>query len=255
MKLPAEFLKYPFAHRTLHDVAKNRPENSLAGARAALAAGYGMEIDLQISKDMQPMVFHDYSLDRLTTETGPVAGRTAAELQKILLNGGNEGIPTLHQFLNLVNGQVPLLVEIKDQDGALGPNTGEMEQAVCKVLNQYNGPLALMSFNPHSMAKCAEFAPNIPRGLVTDNFVNEKWNVLPRARLDELLPIPDYDRVGASFISHQWQSLQSDPVEMIRAKGGKVLSWTIRSAEQEKQARENSDNVTFEHYAANTIAA
>lgn len=255
MMLPAEFLKYPFAHRTLHDVTDSRPENSLAGARAALAAGYAMEIDIQLSKDGQPMVFHDYTLDRLTKETGSFAQRTAAELQKIKLIGGNECIPSLQQFLDLVGGQVPLLVEIKDQDGALGPHTGAMEKAVCNVLQHYSGPVALMSFNPHSMAKCAEFAPEIPRGLVTDNFVSEKWNILPRARLDELVPIPDYDRVGASFISHQWQSLLSEPVEKVRAKGGKVLSWTIRSADQEKQARQNSDNVTFEHYAANTKAA
>ncbi len=255
MMLPTTFLTYPFAHRTLHDVADNRPENSLAGARAALAAGYGMEIDLQLSKDGQPVVFHDYSLDRLTEEVGPVARRTAAELQQIRLSGTDECIPTLQEFLELVGGKVPLLVEIKDQDGALGPNTGTMEKAVCDVIKDYQGPLALMSFNPHSMAKCAQHAPDIPRGLVTDTFSGEKWNILPRARLDELVSIPDYDRVGASFISHNWRSLQSPPVEKIRALGGSILSWTIRSAQQEKEALENSDNVTFENYYASTKAA
>lgn len=255
MMLPDSFLTRPFAHRTLHDVADGRPENSLAGARAALAAGYAMEIDLQLSKDSVPMVFHDYGLDRLTDETGPVAQRTAAELQKIRLKGGDEGIPTLQSFLDLVAGQVPLLIEIKDQDGALGPNTGTMEKAVCEVLKAYDGPVALMSFNPHSMAKCAQYAPDIPRGLVTDNFASEKWEIMPRARLDELAAIPDYKRVGASFISHNWKSLISEPVDRIRALGGSVLSWTIRSQQQENQARKNSDNVTFEHYHASTQAA
>ena len=253
--LASEFLTYPFAHRTLHDVADQRPENSMAGARAALAAGYGMEIDLQLSKDGIPMVFHDYSLDRLTDESGPVAQRTAAELQKIKLSGSEETIPTLAEFLELVAGQVPLLVEIKDQDGALGPNTGSMERAVCDIVNDYDGPLALMSFNPHSIAKCAEFAPNTPRGLVTDTFASDKWNVLPRARLDELISIPDYDRVGASFISHNWRYLETDPVAKVKARGGSVLSWTVRSAQQEAEARGNSDNVTFENYFAKTQAA
>ncbi len=255
MMLNDTFLKRPFAHRTLHDVQQGRPENSLAGARAALDAGYAMEIDLQLSSDGVPMVFHDYGLGRLTDETGPLAQRTAAELQQIQLKGGDEGIPTLQEFLDLVDGQVPLLIEIKDQDGALGPHTGDMEQAVCELLNAYDGPVALMSFNPHSMAKCARYAPDIPRGLVTDSFSNEKWEIMPRARLDELVSIPDYERVGASFISHHWENLQSKPVSRIRDLGGSVLSWTIRSAEQEKQARENSDNVTFEHYNASTKAA
>lgn len=255
MMLPAEFLIYPFAHRTLHDLAAGRPENSLAGARAALAAGYAMEIDLQLSKDGQPMVFHDYSLDRVTQEHGPVAQRTAQELGQIRLSGTQESIPTLEEFLDLVAGQVPLLVEIKDQDGALGPNTGIMEKAVCDIIKTYKGPLALMSFNPHSIAKCAEYAPDIPRGLVTDTFSTEKWGIMPRARLDELVSIPDYDRVGASFISHNWQNLDAEPVARIRAQGGIVLSWTIRSQQQEEQAREKSDNVTFENYFAATKAA
>jgi len=255
MMLSETFLKRPFAHRTLHDVENGRPENSLAGTRAALAAGYAIEIDLQLSSDNVPVVFHDYGLGRLTNGTGPVAQHTAAELGKVQLKGGNEGIPTFQEFLDLVDGQVPLLVEIKDQDGALGPNTGNMEKAVCDILANYHGPVALMSFNPHSMAKCAEYAPNIPRGLVTDTFSNEKWAIMPRARLDELAMIPDFERIGASFISHQWENLQSQPVNRIRELGGSVLSWTIRSAEQEQQARENSDNVTFEHYNASTKAA
>ncbi len=255
MMLSDTFLKRPFAHRTLHDVEQGRPENSLAGARAALDAGYAMEIDLQLSRDGVPMVFHDYGLDRLTDAHGPVAQHTAAELGKIRLKGGDEGIPTLQEFLDLVDGKVPLLIEIKDQDGALGPHTGNMERAVCDILGQYDGPVALMSFNPHSIAKCAEYASDIPRGLVTDTFSSEKWKIMPRARLDELVSIPDYERVGASFISHHWENLESDSVTRIRKLGGSILSWTIRSAEQEQQARENSDNVTFEHYNASTKAA
>ncbi|MEJ2036589.1 MAG: glycerophosphodiester phosphodiesterase family protein, partial [Maritimibacter sp.] len=92
--LPEAFLRLPIAHRAYHDVTDGRPENSRAAIRAAIARGYGIEIDVQLSADGQAMVFHDYVLDRLTGERGPVRQKTAAELGAIPLIGGDEGIPT-----------------------------------------------------------------------------------------------------------------------------------------------------------------
>jgi glycerophosphoryl diester phosphodiesterase len=248
--IPNIFLETAFAHRTLHDVADGRPENSIAGVKAAIAHGYGIEIDLQMSKDGIPMVFHDYSLERLTDETGAVAQFTAAELGAITLKGGNEGIPTLEAFLRFVDGRVPILVEIKDQDGALGPNVGPLSQASCALLKEYSGPKALMSFNPHAIAKCAEFAPEIPRGLVTGAFIPEEWEMVPKARLGELAEIPDYDRVGACFISHNVKYLNDAPVKDLKDRGATIFCWTVRSAVVEKQARLVADNITFEGYLA-----
>jgi glycerophosphoryl diester phosphodiesterase len=244
------FIKAPLAHRTLHDVRAGRPENSRTGARAAIAAGYGIEIDLQLSADGVPMVFHDDYLQRLTPEHGPVSAHSAADLGEIRLSFGTEGIPTFAEFLDLVDGQVPLLVEIKDQDGSMGPNTGELESAACAAVRGYKGPLAFMSFNPHAVAKCAEFAPDVPRGLVTDPFDPEDWTEVPAARCAELAAIPDYDRIGASFISHNVADLHSPAVARIKAAGGAILCWTVRSAEQEKIARQVAQNITFEGYLA-----
>lgn len=244
------FKKAPLAHRTLHDVRDGRPENSVSGAKAAIAAGYGLEIDLQLSSDGVAMVFHDDILQRLTRHMGFVKDHTAAELQAIRLSHGDEGIPTFADFLELVGGQVPLLVEIKDQDGALGPDTGDMERAACADLKGYEGAVALMSFNPHSVAKCAEFAPDIPRGLVTDPFLAEDWPDVDTARLAELAGIPDYDRVGASFISHNVHDLNAPRVAELKAAGAAVFCWTVKSAEQEADARRIVDNVTFEGYLA-----
>ena len=250
MTIPKVFIQAPIAHRTLHDVADGRPENSLAGARAAIEHGYGIEIDLQISKDGVPMVFHDYSLERLTDETGAVTQHTAKELRAIQLKGGNEGVPTLEEFLKLVDGRVPLLVEIKDQDGALGPNVGALEQAACSVLKDYDGASALMSFNPHAIAKCAEFAPDIPRGLVTGIFLAKKWLYVPEARRMELVGIPDYDRVGACFISHHVMHLEDAVVTYRKQRGATILCWTVRTAMIEEVARKVADNITFEGYLA-----
>jgi glycerophosphoryl diester phosphodiesterase len=248
--LPKIFLETPFAHRTLHNVSDGRPENSIAGVKAAIEHGYGIEIDLQISKDGIPMVFHDYSLERLTDETGAVAQFTAAELGAMTLKGGKEGIPTFETFLKFVDGRVPILVEIKDQDGALGPNVGPLSEASCALLKEYNGPKALMSFNPHAIAKCAKFAPEIVHGLVTGAFIPKKWEMVPKARLDELAEIPDYDRVGACFISHNIKYLNDVPVKVLKDRGSAILCWTVRSSEVEKQARLVADNITFEGYLA-----
>ncbi|WP_069298666.1 glycerophosphodiester phosphodiesterase family protein [Neptunicoccus sediminis] len=244
------FLKAPLAHRTLHDVRAGRPENSLAGAHAAIAAGYGIEIDLQLSSDGVPMVFHDDHLQRLTRHFGALREHTARELGAMRLTHGDEPIPTLEQFLGVVAGQVPLLVEIKDQDGALGPETGDMERLVCEGLKSYRGPVALMSFNPHSVAKCAAFAPDIPRGLVTDPFDPAEWPEVPEERCAELASIPDYARVGASFVSHQVKDLHSAVVQDLITQGATVFCWTVKSAAQEHEARKIAQNITFEGYLA-----
>ena len=127
--LPPSFLAAPIAHRALHDRAAGRPENSVEAIEAAIAAGYGIEIDLQLSADGRAMVFHDYDLARLTGEKGAIQRRSASELGAIRLLGGVTGIPTLPQVLDLVAGRVPLLIELKDQDGALGAAVGSASSA------------------------------------------------------------------------------------------------------------------------------
>ena len=128
--LPDAFLGPPIAHRALHDVSAGRPENSLSAVQAAIAVGYGIEIDLQLTADGAAMVFHDYGLKRLTGRDGTVRQRTAADLSAIPLAGGDgETIPTLAEVLDRVAGQVPLLIELKDQDGAMGDRIGPLEAA------------------------------------------------------------------------------------------------------------------------------
>ncbi|MFW8633601.1 glycerophosphodiester phosphodiesterase family protein [Cribrihabitans pelagius] len=247
--LPAVFLQAPIAHRALHDAAHARPENSRAAVRAALAAGYGVEIDLQLSGDGLAVVFHDATLDRMTGAAGPVRERSQAELAALALNGGDgEGIPALAEVLALVAGQVPLLIELKDQDGSMGPGVGALEQAVADALKDYAGPVALMSFNPHSMAELARLAPEIPRGLVTSSFDPQDWPELPKAVCDDLRGIPDFKRVGAAFISHQADDLARPRVQGLRDQGVPVLCWTVKTPAEDSAARAFADNVTFEGY-------
>ena len=245
--LPDAFLTIPIAHRALHDVRDGRPENSRAAVQAAIDAGYGIEIDVQMTADRQAAVFHDYALDRLTDEMGPVAKRTLADLATVRLRGGDDGVPSLPEVLAMVGGKVPLLIELKDSDGALGPDVGALEMAVADAVAEYEGPVAVMSFNPHSVAAMQTLLPEVPRGLVTEAFPSHDWPV-PEARLATLRTIPDYARVGASFISHDATDLDAPRVAELKAAGADILCWTIRSPEAEAEARRIAQNVTFEGY-------
>lgn len=248
--LPAAFLTAPLAHRAYHDRAQGRPENSRGAILAAIEAGYGIEIDLQVSADGEAMVFHDDDLDRLTAEKGFVYRRSSADLTNIRLKDCDETIPTLPEVLALIAGRVPLLIEIKDQVNNGGPGIGPLESATAKALKSYHGPVAVMSFNPDSIAEMARLAPKIPRGITTGAYDYEGYAPLPPALCDHLRGIPDYTRTGASFISHEWRDLPRPRVAELKAAGARVLCWTVKSAGDEATARQIAENITFEQYPA-----
>jgi glycerophosphoryl diester phosphodiesterase len=247
--LPKAYLRAPIAHRGLHDRSHRRIENSASAIRAARAAGYGIEIDLQLSYDGVPMVFHDEDLGRLTAEQGPLNARTAADLTRIKLTGSDDTIPTFAQILSLIGGTVPLLVELKDQTLTMSDTDARLETATARALEPYSGPVALMSFNPHCMAHMARVAPNLPRGLTTSAYGSD-WAPLSPETCAILREIPDYDRTLSSFISHEAADLSRPRVAELRAHGAVILCWTIRSAEAEAAARQIAQNITFEGYPA-----
>ena len=248
-RLDPAFLTTPLAHRALHNVSDGRPENSRAAILAAIAHGYGIEIDVQLSADDRAMVFHDNALDRLAQASGPVRALASSVLAQTPLRGASEGIPSLPEVLELVAGQVPVLIEIKDQDGAMGDQIGPLEAATAQALQDYAGPVAVMSFNPHAVARMAELCPDIPRGLVTSAYDPGDWP-LPEAICDTLRAIPDYDRVGASFVSHEASDLARPRIAELKAEGADILCWTISSPQAEAEARKVAQNVTFEGYLA-----
>jgi glycerophosphoryl diester phosphodiesterase len=248
-ELPAAFLRLPLAHRGLHDRAAGVIENSRAAVRAAVEAGYGIEIDVQRAADGEAMVFHDDALPRLTGEPGLVRDYGSFDLGRMVLSGSadGEGVPTLAGILAIVAGRAPLLVEIKDQDGALGPGVGALEARVAEVVKGYAGPLAFMSFNPYSVAAIGEAAPELPRGLTTCDFEDDEW-ALSDYRRAELAGLADAERVGAAFVSHDRKDLANPAIARLKGEGLPVLCWTVRSAEEEAAARAVADNITFEGY-------
>lgn len=147
---PNEFFS-DYAHRGLHDAAT--PENSVAAFKKAVDAGFGIELDVQLSSDGEVMVFHDYTLDRMIGIQGKLSEAPADELHRLKLNGTDETIPYLKQVLELVNGKVSLLVELK------GENTNtELCNKVSELMKDYKGYYTVESFNPlliHSYKKCS----------------------------------------------------------------------------------------------------
>ena len=165
------------------------------------------------------------------------------------MRGGTDGIPTLREVLTLVAGRVPLLIEIKDQDGAMGQNVGPLEQAAAEAIAAYRGPVAVMSFNPHSVAEMARLLPHVARGIVTSAYEPDDWPLSAQI-CDRLRTIPDYARTGSSFISHEAFDLGRARVAELKQGGARVLCWTIRSPEEEAEARKVAENITFEGYLA-----
>lgn len=248
-ELPEAFLRLPIAHRGLHDRAAGVIENSRAAIAAAVAAGYAVELDVQRSADGEAMVFHDEALKRLTGRPGRTIEHTAAELGGFDLTGGGGTIPTLAEILALVDGRAPLLIEVKDPEEALAEPDGVLERRVAALVADYAGPVALMSFNPHSVALLARHAPDRPRGLTSCDFVDPDWP-LPDYRRAELGALVDFDRTGSSFVSHNHKELDNPAIGQLRARGVPILCWTIRSPAEEAAARKVAHNVTFESYRA-----
>ncbi len=248
MALHPDFIRLPIAHRGLH--SPGVPENSLASFRAAIAAGYGIELDIQPSAEGTPMVFHDYDLTRMCGDEGYIVDRSAADLAELRLQGTDEPIPTLAVVLREVAGKVPLLIEIKDQDGRLGRNIGELQDRVAAALAAYEGPVAVMSFNPHTVAAFGKAAPGVTRGLTSCDYPKEDWPMLDDDDRARLARLEDYPASGAEFLSHYWRDLDNPAVAALAGQGVPLLCWTIRSPEQEAEARKLAGGITFENYPA-----
>lgn len=252
LSLPDAFLNRPLAHRGYHGVSKGRPENSAAAIAEACNQGYGVELDVQLAADGVAVVFHDYTLDRTTTETGDVCNRSSRELAQIPLRHGAGTIPLLSEIPSIASLDCPLLIELKDQaaQGGRAANKG-LVQAVARSLEGYSGPIALMSFSFEIVRSLARIFPDIPRGLTSERKLpgvemptSDVMESRDRLRMEIL------EQTGASFVSHDFRDLNDPFVKMVKDSGRSVLCWTAKSPEDEAAARRIADNITFEKYAA-----
>ena len=221
--------EYAFAHRGLHGAGV--PENSPAGFAAAIERGMGIECDVQRSSDGQAMVFHDWELDRLTGESGPVDQHSAAQLGAIRLTGGADCIPTLRQVLDQVAGRVPLLIEVKSRRDMRIP---ALCLAVLRVLEGYRGDHAVMSFDPRVPKWFKIHAPLTVRGLVVTEANDQTIVGRIGRRLSLWQASPD-------FLAYDIRDLPSRFAAAQRKRGLPVASWTVRSPELRKRAALHAD--------------
>ena len=248
---PSWLTARPIAHRGLHDHAAGRIENSGSAARAAVEHGFAIECDVQLSADGEAMVFHDFRLDRLTGESGPVRARSAAVLSRIALAGSTDGIPTLPEFLDLIGGRVPLVVEIKsafDGDFRLARRTAEIVAAS-------NAPVAIKSFDPAVIAhlrenRAALGVANTPLGIVAEaDYSHGDWAALPKATQVDLANFLHYERSQPDFLSWRVRDLPHPTPYLCRtALGMPVMSWTVRTPEQRALAALWADQMVFEGF-------
>lgn len=238
--------KRPIAHRGLHDRQAGVIENTASAFAAAMLKGYAIECDLQITRDGDAVVFHDETLDRLTERTGWLRDLTAAELKEVPLRGTSDRMQTLAELLAQVNGQVPLVIELKSHwDG----DTKLAVRAI-EVLKTYHGPYCVMSFDPDLVEAVRRRAPDVIRGIVADRAFDPYYHQLPQPRIMELRTFGHVVRTIPDFVSFYYEELPFAPVEFLRAQGMPLISWTIRNPEQERIARRFSDQITFEGYLA-----
>lgn len=218
-----------FAHRGLH--GDGLPENSPSAFAAAVTRGWGIECDVQKSSDDQAMVFHDFALDRLTGESGPVNVRSAAQLAAISLSGSTDTIPTLRALLDQVAGAVPLLIEIKSRRERPVP---AICLAVRRALEGYRGPHAIMSFDPRVSAWFARHSPLTPRGLVVTEENDKALAGSLRRHAWLWLAKPD-------FLAYDIRDLPNRFAASQRKRGMPVATWTVRSPELRERAALHAD--------------
>lgn len=245
--------EFQYAHRGLHDDAV--PENSLPAFQSAVDAGFAIELDVQLSKDGQVMVFHDRDLERMTGVTGRLRDRTYRELRNLRLKGTGQKIPTLAEALTVVGGKVPLLIEIKNHGMA-----GELERKLYRILFDYEGKYAIQSFSPFSVRWFRRNAPHIYRGQLACNFwkCNEfTVSRIKRFLIANLLFI--VQKLGVNFIckpnfiSYELHKVNSRLIRRLRRKGAPIFAWTVRNHEQYDDAKQYTDSVIFEGFRPKDI--
>lgn len=238
----APFLGARYAHRGLH--GKGRAENSLSAFRAAVEAGFGIELDVRVSADGEVVVVHDPTLERVAGIARAVREMRAEELATVSLLGTGEGVPTLAEVLALVDGRVPLLIEIKEDTAA----DCDVVPRLLPLLAAYRGPILVESFNPLSLGRVRRGAPHILRGLLCDVYHTDPARRSLTYRLLELFLLNVKAR--PQFLAYHLPSRTFLPFRLFRTLYRMpCMAWTVRSEEEETVARESGfATVIFEGY-------
>lgn len=236
------FTKWLYAHRGLHNEKENIPENSLEAFRRAVEAGFGIELDIRMSRDGVPVVFHDEALMRMCGKEGRICDYDYAELQCFPLGRSGERIPGFEEVLELVAGRVPLIVELK---------ADRVDMAVCReadrLLSRYEGLYCIESFNPLAVLWYRLHRSEVVRGQLSDAFWKEGEYVgtisfLLQNLLFNWLGKPDFIAYNCKYpkMLSKWLCRRLYHI--------KTAAWTIKSREQLREARKHFDIFIFDGF-------
>ncbi|MCM1039492.1 MAG: glycerophosphodiester phosphodiesterase [Ruminococcus sp.] len=231
-----------YAHRGLHDNHTEAPENSMKAFKKAVEAGYGIELDVQLTRDGIPVIFHDFTLERVCGASGKLREYTYGQLQELFLLNTQEKIPTLEEFLKMVDGRVPLIVELKVEwaDLALCP-------AVDKLLSSYQGTYCIESFNPLVLLWYRRHRREVMRGQLSTNFRRDgNYKSVLHFLLTHLLlnwvALPDFIAYNCQF--------KGEPGRRICRKLYKNLAvaWTVQNQKQLESLEKDFDLFIFDSF-------
>ncbi len=228
-----------FAHRGLHDKEKGVPENSMLAFKLAAEHGFGMELDVHLTKDNKVVIMHDGTTDRLTGFKGYIPHMTGDELKELRLGGTDEPVPFLTDLLDEIDGKVPLLIELKTD----GKNHKELCTECFKLLDTYKGDYVIESFDPRVLRWLKKNRPQIGRGQLSciQGGPNPVMNFVPTRMLFNFLAKPH-------FIAYDENSVNKILAPRLCKSlfGAKLYLWTIRKEENLYSHAEKGISSIFE---------
>ena len=236
----------PVAHRGLHDLAAGVVENTASAFAAAIAGGFAIETDLQLSSDGEAMVHHDFALGRLTLGSRQLAAMTAAGLKAVPFKATADRMMTLGEMCDFVAGRTPMLIELKSRfDGDL-----RLVRRAAAVLESYAGPFAVMSFDPAPIIALRALAPAFTRGIVAErNYKDSEWRTLTGKQKRSLAFLLHARRSRPHFIAYQVNDLPSPGPWIARNLFGRpLLTWTVRTDAERARAKRRADQMIFEGF-------
>lgn len=225
------------AHRGYHSPT-TAPENSMKAFQNAMDQGFAIELDVHLLKDGNIAVFHDDNLERMTGYPKDIEECTYEEIKALKLLGTAETIPLFSELLSVVDGRVPLMIELKNKG-----TVGILEKAVYELLKTYSGEFVVQSFNPYSMGWFHKNAPEIIRGQLSGSYKDEKMGFYKKFLLRNML----LNKVSKPhFINYELAYLSCYAVK--RKRNIPILGWTARSKVDYQKAKQQCDNVVFEGF-------
>lgn len=239
----------PIAHRGLHDRDRGVIENSASAFEAAIAGGYAIECDVQLTADGVPVIFHDDEMTRLLGREGLVADVQCSEITSTpLLASSSQDCPQkFASFLAQIGGRALLQIELKHQRDAHG--TQLLARSIAELLKSYQGPVTIESFDPNLLTAIRQFGFTGPRGIITYDYNRTDWQPdLTEGQRYTLRHLLHWHETQFDFISCHQEALTLPAITFWRALGKPVTAWTVRSQESAEAVRSLADQIVFEGF-------